>query len=138
MLLAMVLTISTFETTIFVNGEGQGVAAVLTETEESTSTASEEEATSSTSTAASTTDAADTKEEAAAAATTTTPADEEQPIQSGPLVDLLGPKLYSLQMVDEQQVQINEQYTTDALRNKDVIGLYFSADWWYVNLSLTH
>ena len=59
--------------------------------------------------------------------------DEEEPLQSGPLVDLLGPKLYSLTMVNEQQVQVNEHYTTDALRKKDVIGLYFSADWWYVS-----
>mmetsp|Transcript_61362 Transcript_61362/g.150192 ORF Transcript_61362/g.150192 Transcript_61362/m.150192 type:complete len:335 (-) Transcript_61362:79-1083(-) len=55
--------------------------------------------------------------------------EEEEPLQSGPLVDLLGPKLYSLTMVNEQQVQVNEHYTTDALRKKDVIGLYFSADW---------
>ena len=61
--------------------------------------------------------------------------DEDEPLQSGPLVDLLGPKLYSLTMVNEQQVQVNEHYTTDALRKKDVIGLYFSADWWYVSSS---
>jgi hypothetical protein len=63
---------------------------------------------------------------------------EEEPLQTGPLVDLLGPKLYSLQMVNEQQAQINEHLTTDALRKKDVIGLYFSADWWCVLVVVVH
>jgi hypothetical protein len=55
---------------------------------------------------------------------------EEEPVQVGPLVDLLGPKLQSLQMVDEQTAQIVEQYTNDALNGKKVVGLYFSADWY--------
>lgn len=51
------------------------------------------------------------------------------PVQSGPLVDLLGPSLFSLDMVDETHAQFVQHTTSDALRGKKVIGLYFSADW---------
>ena len=51
------------------------------------------------------------------------------PLQSGPLVDLLGGTLLSLKMIDETHAQMNTHYTNDALSGKKVIGLYFSADW---------
>lgn len=54
---------------------------------------------------------------------------QQDPVQAGPLIDLLGPKLQSLQMVDEQNAQIGEHYTNEALKGKTVIGIYFSADW---------
>jgi hypothetical protein len=57
-----------------------------------------------------------------------------EPIQSGPLIDLLGTKLQSLEILDEQSAQVKEHYTNEALAGKSVIGLYFSADW-YVSLS---
>lgn len=57
------------------------------------------------------------------------PAEEQEPIQAGPLIDLFGPKLQGLQMVDETSAQISEQYTNEALQGKNVIGIYFSADW---------
>jgi hypothetical protein len=63
-----------------------------------------------------------------------TPAAKDEPVQAGPLIDLFGTKLQSLQMVDEQNARISEHYTNDALRGKDVIGIYFSADW-YVPLT---
>jgi len=54
---------------------------------------------------------------------------EEAPVQTGPFIDLLGPTLYSLEMVDETHAAMKEHYTNDALRGKKVVGLYFSADW---------
>lgn len=51
------------------------------------------------------------------------------PVQAGPLIDLLGPSLLSLEMVDETHAQYVQHTTSDALRGKKVIGLYFSADW---------
>jgi hypothetical protein len=57
-----------------------------------------------------------------------------EPVQSGPLIDLLGTKLQSLEILDEQSAQVKEHYTNEALAGKNVIGLYFSADW-YVSLS---
>jgi len=53
----------------------------------------------------------------------------EEPVQSGPLIDLLGPKLQSLEIIDQQSAQVKEHYTNEALSGKKVIGLYFSADW---------
>ena len=52
-----------------------------------------------------------------------------EPVQSGPLIDLLGPKLQSLEFLDQQSAQVKEHYTNEALAGKKVIGLYFSADW---------
>ena len=52
-----------------------------------------------------------------------------EPVQSGPLIDLLGTKLHSLEMLDQQSAQVKEHYTNEALSGKNVIGLYFSADW---------
>jgi len=49
--------------------------------------------------------------------------------QTGPFVDLFGPQLYSLQMIDETQAQLVPQFTNDALKGKKVVGVYFSADW---------
>lgn len=49
--------------------------------------------------------------------------------QTGPFVDLFGPQLYSLQMIDETQAQLVPQFTNEALKGKKVIGVYFSADW---------
>jgi hypothetical protein len=51
------------------------------------------------------------------------------PVQSGPLIDLFGPTLLGLEMIDEQHAQLTANYTSDALRGKKVIGVYFSADW---------
>ena len=57
-------------------------------------------------------------------------ATEEQPIiQKGPFIDLFGDTLLSLEMVDETHAKLNTHYTNEALANKKVIGLYFSADW---------
>lgn len=53
----------------------------------------------------------------------------EDPVQSGPLVDLLGDQLYTLKMVDETNAMIVANYTNEILAGKKVIGLYFSADW---------
>ena len=53
----------------------------------------------------------------------------EDPVQSGPLVDLLGDQLYTLKMVDETNAVIIANYTNEILAGKKVIGLYFSADW---------
>jgi thiol-disulfide isomerase/thioredoxin len=61
--------------------------------------------------------------------TTATPGGESAPTQTGPLANLLGSTLLSLEMLDESHAQIVQNYTTDALRGKKVIGLYFSADW---------
>lgn len=54
-----------------------------------------------------------------------------EPVQSGPLIDLLGPKLQSLD-IDEtaQSATVKEHYTNEILAGKKVIGLYFSADWY--------
>lgn len=54
---------------------------------------------------------------------------DEQPVQSGPFIDLLGPNLLSLEMVNENQARVVQNLTTDMLTDKKVIGLYFSADW---------
>ena len=51
------------------------------------------------------------------------------PVQAGPFIDLLGPTLLSLEMIDEQTAQFKQHYTNEALRGKKVVGLYFSADW---------
>jgi nucleoredoxin len=62
----------------------------------------------------------------------TTGEDEEPlapPVQTGPLIDLFGPSLLGLEMIDEQHAQLTANYTSDALRGKKVIGVYFSADW---------
>lgn len=52
-----------------------------------------------------------------------------EPVQSGPFIDLFGPTLLSLKMVDSTRAQIVSNYTSDALRGKSVVGVYFSADW---------
>ena len=54
---------------------------------------------------------------------------EKEPEQLGPFIDLLGPYLYSLELIDETQAQIIPHYTNEALKGKKVVGLYFSADW---------
>lgn len=54
---------------------------------------------------------------------------KEAPLQTGPFIDLLGPSLLSLEMVDETHAQLVSHYTNDVLRGKSVVGLYFSADW---------
>ena len=53
----------------------------------------------------------------------------EVPVQSGPFIDLLGERLYSLEMIDESRAQMHAHYTNEVLRGKKVVGLYFSADW---------
>jgi thiol-disulfide isomerase/thioredoxin len=54
---------------------------------------------------------------------------EELPLQSGPFIDLFGPVLLSLEMLDETHAQLAPQLTNNALKGKKVVGLYFSADW---------
>jgi nucleoredoxin len=49
--------------------------------------------------------------------------------QSGPFIDILGRNLLSLEMVDDKSAMLKSHNTTDALKGKKVIGLYFSADW---------
>jgi hypothetical protein len=56
-------------------------------------------------------------------------ADQEAVVQSGPFVDLFGPNLLSLEMIDDTHAQLQPHLTNDVLEGKKVIGLYFSADW---------
>mmetsp|Transcript_13966 Transcript_13966/g.13544 ORF Transcript_13966/g.13544 Transcript_13966/m.13544 type:complete len:302 (-) Transcript_13966:707-1612(-) len=60
---------------------------------------------------------------------TSKPHEIEVPVQSGPFIDLLGERLYSLEMIDESRAQMHAHYTNEVLRGKKVVGLYFSADW---------
>mmetsp|Transcript_1744 Transcript_1744/g.3410 ORF Transcript_1744/g.3410 Transcript_1744/m.3410 type:complete len:212 (-) Transcript_1744:471-1106(-) len=53
------------------------------------------------------------------------PSDEEAPLQSGPLVEIFGSTLLSLEMLSSTQAQLKEHLTTDALQGKKVIGVYF-------------
>ena len=50
-------------------------------------------------------------------------------VQTGPFIDLLGPTLLSLEMVDETHAQIHAHATSEVLQGNTVVGLYFSADW---------
>jgi nucleoredoxin len=61
-------------------------------------------------------------------AQTTAPVDRD-PVQIGPLIDIFGPKLLTLEMVNDTSAELRSRFTSDALRGKKVIGLYFSADW---------
>lgn len=64
--------------------------------------------------------------------TTTASVDDivvENPVQSGPFIDLLGEQLYSLKMLDDTRAEIVANYTNEILAGKKVVGLYFSADW---------
>jgi nucleoredoxin len=54
---------------------------------------------------------------------------EPLPLQSGPLIDLFGSRLFKLAMVDSTTAELRPNLTSDALRGKKVIGVYFSADW---------
>ena len=51
------------------------------------------------------------------------------PTQIGPLVDIFGQQLLSLEMMNDTSAALRPSLTSDALRSKKVIGLYFSADW---------
>ena len=51
------------------------------------------------------------------------------PTQIGPLVDIFGQQLLSLEMMNDTSAALRPSLTSDALRCKKVIGLYFSADW---------
>ena len=53
----------------------------------------------------------------------------KEPVQSGPFIDLFGPTLLSLKMIDETHAQMMSNLTSDVLRGKSVVGVYFSADW---------
>lgn len=46
------------------------------------------------------------------------------PVQSGPWIDLLGPKLVSLNMIDETHAQLEEHYTNEALSGKKVVSSF--------------
>jgi hypothetical protein len=52
-----------------------------------------------------------------------------EPFQSGPFVDLFGPTLLSLTMIDSSRAKVVSNYTNDLLQGKSVVGVYFSADW---------
>lgn len=53
----------------------------------------------------------------------------EPPVQSGPFIDLFGDTLLSLEMIDKGHAQLHQKLTNEALSEKKVVGLYFSADW---------
>jgi nucleoredoxin len=55
--------------------------------------------------------------------------DTHLPTQIGPLVDIFGQQLLSLEMMNDTSAALRPRLTSDALRGKKVIGLYFSADW---------
>lgn len=55
--------------------------------------------------------------------------DTQIPYQIGPLVDIFGQQLLSLEMMNDTSAALRPSLTSDALRDKKVIGLYFSADW---------
>lgn len=94
--------------------------------EENKSDAVAEEVTSTTSDATTTAATEQTKDEETASTK-----EEQQPaaVQNGPFVDLLGQQLLSLEMIDQKSARLVSQYTNEALKDKTVIGLYFSADW---------
>lgn len=54
---------------------------------------------------------------------------DKEPVQSGPFIDLFGPTLLSLKVIDETHAQMMSNLTSDVLRGKSVVGVYFSADW---------
>jgi nucleoredoxin len=54
---------------------------------------------------------------------------QQLPLQTGPWIDLLGPQLLSLELLDETHAHLQPHLTNEALQGKEVIGLYFSADW---------
>lgn len=51
------------------------------------------------------------------------------PVQTGPFIELLGPNLLKLNMIDETHAQLVSNFTNEVLQGKKVVGLYFSADW---------
>jgi nucleoredoxin len=69
------------------------------------------------------------KEVPASSEETTIKVIDKHPVQTGPLIDLFGQQLLSLEMVDELSAELRPHFTSDALRGKKVIGVYFSADW---------
>ena len=90
------------------------------------------EAESTTTTAEGGADAETPAEASDAAASTDAKAEEAATapvVQSGPYIDLLGDVLLSLEMVGETHAQVHQHYTNEALAQKKVVGLYFSADW---------
>lgn len=114
--------------------------ALIEEADETIDAAATEEAVvADTETETETDETATTEEAAASAGGATEEApeytEEEKAIlkkleeQTGPFVDLFGPQLYSLQMIDETQAQLVPQFTNEALKGKKVVGVYFSADW---------
>lgn len=68
-------------------------------------------------------------EEEVPASETADEASAESPVQSGPFIDIFGPTLLSLEMTGPSSATLHESLTNDALRGKNVVGLYFSADW---------
>lgn len=48
---------------------------------------------------------------------------------TGPLVDILGSQLLHMEMVDDKHATLRPIFTTEALQKKNVVGIYFSADW---------
>jgi nucleoredoxin len=54
---------------------------------------------------------------------------DKHPLQTGPLIDIFGQQLLSLEMVNESSAELLPHFTSDKLRGKKVIGVYFSADW---------
>lgn len=45
------------------------------------------------------------------------------PVQKGPFIDLFGPTLLSLQMVDETHAQLEQHLTNEALSGKSVVRM---------------
>jgi nucleoredoxin len=54
---------------------------------------------------------------------------QQPPVQSGPLVDLLGSQLLSMEMIDDTHAQLVPHNTNEALHGKKIIGIYVSASW---------
>eukprot|EP00980_Cylindrotheca_fusiformis_P028903 scaffold22672_cov141-Cylindrotheca_fusiformis.AAC.6 len=93
---------------------------------EATATATVEETEEASATTPESTEDAQSEEDAAAPEQQ---AQESNPVQEGPLIDLFGERLLSFELLDETTGRISANYTNEALTGKRVIGLYFSADW---------
>lgn len=100
--------------------------SVVVAQQEATSTAALSEETSAT-----TTKEEEEAEEASGASNSnpTKPTNTTDATPSGPFIDLFGPQLLQLEMVDETSAQLVPHDTNDALQDASVVGVYFSADW---------
>ena len=131
-LLALIVSLAFLGTSVL-SQEAATADAVVTDSAEAATTTETPHATDD---SASALDVDAAAEEATEQTTTeseaTTEAEPEavaEPVQSGPLIDLFGPQLLKLELIDEQTGQLSGEYTNEALSGKNVIGIYFSADW---------